>query len=170
MPESDYIIRPPRVTLTNLEDGDYITAQFNPAEVRERLSANFVDLAIMGLSHKPQQYTGTENLQLQFDLGLDAMSIDGGTDVLERCRRFLHSLCYSRRGSQDVVGGGVPRVAFTWPNLYDLTCTLRSVEIAMTRFNSEMQPLLAVATITVAEALDHRIYAEDVLQNGTIGR
>ena len=170
MAEDNYIVRPPRVTLTNLEDGDFITAQFNPAEVRERLSVNFNDLAIMGLSHKPQQYTGTDNLQVSFELGLDAMSVDGSVDTLERCRRFLYSLCYSRRGSQDVIGGGVPRVAFTWPNLYDLICTIRNVEIVMTRFNSQMQPLLAVATVQIAEALDHRIYGEDVLQNGTIGR
>ena len=170
MAEDSYTARPPRVTITNLENGDFISAQFNPTEVKEKLGPAYNDLAVLGLSHRPQQYTGMENLQISFELVLDALSAEGGADGVERARRFLHSLCYSMRGGQDVIGGGPPRVGFTWPTLYDITCRIRSVEVTMTKFNLKMQPVQATAVIQLAEALSARIYHEDVLQNGTIRR
>jgi hypothetical protein len=167
---SDFGTRPERVTLTNADDGDFITAQFNPEEVKEKLSARFNDLAIMGLSHEPDQYKNTGNLALTFELGFDALSFDGGIDTLERARRFLHSFFYSRRGSQDVIGGGPARLILTWPNLYELRCTFRELEITHSRFTRAMNPVLFKANVTLQESRTRRLYAEDVLQNGTIRR
>ncbi|HTJ80540.1 MAG TPA: hypothetical protein VL400_02420, partial [Polyangiaceae bacterium] len=97
------------MTISNVDTGESVSAQFNPEEVSEKLTVNYKDLEIMGFSHKPQQYQNTSNLALSFTLGFDALSVDGGS--VQRTRLFLHSLCYSRRGaSEDVVGGGPPKV------------------------------------------------------------
>ena len=48
-------------------------------------------------------------------------------ETIHRARRFLQSLCYPRRGAEDVVGGGPPRALFVWPGVISLTCVLTAL-------------------------------------------
>lgn len=167
---------PDRVTIGNVETGDSISAQFNPNEIAEKLGVSWKNLEIMGLSHRPRQYQGTDNLHLSFDLGFDAISlrtIDTNVQAADRgtpafARRFLHHLCYARRGAADVVGGSPPRILFSWPTLYALTCTIDQLEFQQTRFNLFMKPVLFVCKVTMQETRTTRIYSEDVLASGTM--
>lgn len=159
--------RPPRVTLTAVETGDYITAQFNPEEVSEKIQVLYSELEVMGLSHRPQQYQGTSNTVLAFELGFDRLSVDGG-DKIDRAKNFLRSLCYPRRAAQDVLGGGPSRVLLSWPNLYSLTCRVWTLDLNFKKFNSTMRDTLFTCKMEIREARDVRLYAEDVLSQGTL--
>lgn len=158
--------RPSRVTIASVDTGKSVDAQFNPQEISEKLGVNWKELDILGMSHKPLQYLNTENLTLSFDLVFNVLSQNG--DQAFSTRLFLHSLCYSKRGSQDVIGGGPSRVLFSWPNLFSLTCVMATMEIKHQRFNNAMQSMQFTATLTIKEARINRLYAEDVLSQGTL--
>jgi hypothetical protein len=162
------------MTIGNLETGDVLSAQFNPDEVKETIGANFAELDILGMSHKPQQYKNTDNLEVVFEMAFDGVSLRGipGTEEgsstanIAAARRFLHHLFYSRKTSQDVTGGGPPRVFLFWPELYSMTCRIQKLVIVHKRFAKSSASTLFTASITVREALDVRVYSEDVLERG----
>lgn len=176
--------RPPRASITDLETGDACEFQFNPEEVNEKLTANFAELDVLGLSHKPLQYSNTSNLELDLDLIFSAISTstsyavgspDGsevtgsGVEVLLRARAFLHSLVLPVRGeTNNVVGSGPPKVLFSWPNLYSLVCRVKSVDVKFTRFNLALQPIVAEVKLVLAESRIARLLSEDVRRYGTI--
>jgi hypothetical protein len=158
--------RPPRVTIANVDTGRTVDAQFNPDEVKEKLGVNYNALEIMGLSHKPMQYKNTSNLQLTFELGFNALATDG--DRVFDTRKFLHSLCYAKRGAGDVIGGGPPKVLFSWPNLYSLTCVITNLDFTHKRFNQAMRNVVFTCAVTIEEARTTRLTSEDVLSYGTL--
>jgi hypothetical protein len=164
--------KPPRVTLTNLTTGRGFSAQFNPTELEETVSANYNELKVLGMSHAPLQYTGTSNWEGTFSLGFDALATYAGAAGAQAtvwgARRFLQSLLYPSAGGQGVAGGAPPDVRLLWPTLLALTCKLKTVKFKHSRFNSRLQSCLFVADVTVVEARDVRLYSEDVLGSGTM--
>ncbi len=160
------VIRPPRMTITRMDTGALVSAQFNPEQVEEELSVNYAELSVLGLSHKPMQYLGTSNLALNYDLGFDVLSIDGGSALA--ARKFLHSVCYASKAAQGIASGDPPDLLFFWPGLYSIVCRLLKLKISFKRFNSSLTPTLFVATVNLAEIRQFRLYSEDVDANGTI--
>lgn len=160
--------KPDRVTLTNVETGDFISAQFNPEEIKEKLVVNYKNLEILGLSHQPKQYQNTSNLGLSFELGFDTMSLDGGGDTARRSRLWLHSVCYPMRGAQDTIGGAPPRVLFSWPNLFSLTTVVIGLDFTHKRFATSMKNIIFSCTVQIDEARTTRLTCEDVLSMGTL--
>lgn len=162
--------RAPRVTLANFETGEEISAQFNPQQVKEGLAANFVELDVIGMSHRPLQYKNTENFAFTLDLGFDALSIGGGVGTIMDARAFLMSLMVPPEGAQDVAGGGPPRVAVVWPNLYGLICRITKLDFDLRRFNSTGAPVLFTATLALKETREGRLTSEVVRIRGTEAR
>ena len=158
--------RPSRVSIASVDTGRSVDAQFNPDEIEEKLGVNWKELEIMGMSHKPLQYQNTENLQLTFEMGFNAMATDG--DQVFSTRLFLESLCYTKRGAADVIGGAPSKVLFSWPNLFSLTCVIVSLTFKHKRFRQSMQPSAFTAAITIKEIRSTRLFAEDVLSSGTL--
>jgi Contractile injection system tube protein len=167
MADSTLNARPERVSITNIETGDVLEVQFNPDEVNEKVGAAYNDLAILGLSHKPDQFQNTENLAINIDLPFDALCVDGGVETIGRARKFLHHLAYPVDG-QDVRTGGTPRAMFLWPGLYAITGRLRSVDITMKRFNRDMALTYFVAKVALTESRTSRITSAEVLDFGTV--
>ena len=164
--------KPPRMTLTNLATGRGFSAQFNPTELEETISANYNELKVLGMSHAPLQYTGTSNWEGSFSLGFDALAAYSGQTgevaTVWGARRFLMSLFYSSIEGQGVAGGDPPDVRLFWPTLLAMTVKLRTGKFKHSRFNSRLQSCLFVVDVTVFEARDVRLYSEDVLDSGTM--
>ena len=167
---------PNRMEIANLRTGEVVSAQFNPEELKETLQVNYERLEILGMSHQPLQYKNTGNLQIAFDLGFDALSsrnvelsgtaVGGGDPHL--MRRYLLSLCYPPRGPQDVLGGGPPTLLFMWPHIWTVHCKMTKLDITHKRFALSGIPTLFVATVTIEQISESRIFAEDVLSDGTL--
>ncbi len=161
--------RPPRVILGNVETTRSISAQFNPTDAREHVAVNFFKLAILGASSKPLQYQNTENHALTFSLRFDALALGGGVVVVDDARRFLLSMCYSRRGASNVSGGAPSRLLVRWPKLFLMTCRLLDVVLTHERYSQKTGELTGFsAALQIDEALGRRLYAEDVLERGTL--
>lgn len=160
---------PERMSFTNLATGETWEAPLNPTELDEALKANWEELAVLGLSHKVQQYTGTDPHGFAFTIRCDAYA-GGQNRLVENLafRRFLISLFYSRRGSQDVIGGAPPRFLFIWPSFITLTCNIHSANIKHRLFTDAGQPRLFDAEISIKEIRDVRLYSEDVISEGTL--
>lgn len=156
----------PRMTLQDLQTLETLTAQFNPAKLDETIKVDWVKLTVPGLSHRRHQYNYTDNHGVTFELIFDAQQAGNITDMRE-ARKFLLSLCYSKRGAQNVRDGEATRVLFVWPNLFSLTCVISSLKIVHTAFNLAGDPIYYTAAIGVEEIRDTRLFSEDVRNDGT---
>ena len=157
--------RPARMSIANMTTGDSIEAQFNPTEFEETLEVNWARLTVPGLSHQPLQFINTGNAKFSLELYFDATGLESDSFALPR--RFLQSLCYPKRGAQDVIGGGPPRALFIWPEIISLSCVLTGLSFKHKRFNVDGAPSQYTAKLSLEEIRDVRLLSEDVLANGT---
>lgn len=95
--------RPTRMSIANTATGDVVEAQFNPAEFEEALEVNWARQTVPGLSHQPLQFVNTGNVKFTLELNFDALDPTTDVDQIRFARRFLQSLCYPRRGAEDVI-------------------------------------------------------------------
>lgn len=158
---------PARMSLANLATGEAIEAQFNPTELEEALEVNWARQVVPGLSHQPLQYVHTGNDKFTLELYFESLDPTADLAQLLHARRFLQSLCYPRRGAQEVVGGTPPRVLFVWPTVVSLTTVIAALSFKYSRFNLAGTPTEFTAKVTLEEIRDVRLVSEDVLANGT---
>jgi len=161
--------KPARMMFVNLATGIELVAQFNPTEVEELLTVNWAELATPGSSHGVHQYSNTDSLQFTFTLRFASDDGSGQNKIedVRRARRFFHSLGYARRGGQDVVGGSPSRFLFVWPSMASLTCAMHSASIKHRKSNINGESTILDVELTIKEARDVRIFAEDVATGGT---
>lgn len=160
--------RPQRMSLTDLRTARTFEALSNPSDLEENLKANYDEIDVQGLSHKPQQYSNTDNHTFDLTLEFDAYQ-DGRNRLVDILffRRFLLSLFYAPRGAQTIIGGSPVRFLFLWPNFISLTCRIHSARLRHTRFDLSGQPTRYTAEIQIKEVRDVRLTSEDVLFDGT---
>lgn len=153
------------MSLTNLRTTRSLEAQFNPTEIGAKLDAAYTDLAILGLSHKPQQYGSTSNVEIPIELFFDRMESRGGGDGFDVARRYLLSLLYPSKGDT-VSSGGTDDVLFVWPRLYSLACRVRSWEEKHHRFARDGGSTLMTVKLVLHQISAFRILAEDIEESG----
>ena len=158
--------RAPRMYLQDLQTLEIVEAQFNPAKLNEVLAVDWNRLVSPGNSHRRMQYSYTDNHKVTFELIFDALQAGNVTDM-EDARRFLFSLCYAKKGAQNIREGEATRVLFVWPNLFTMTCVMTNVAFEHTAFNLAGQPIYSTAKIAIEEIRDARLYSEDVRATGT---
>ncbi len=159
--------RPARMSIANVVSGDSVEAQFNPSEFEEALEVNWTRQTVPGLSHQPLQFVNTGNVKFTLELNFEVQDPATDLESIHQGRRFLQSLCYPRRGAEDVVGGGPPRALFVWPNVISLTCVVTALSFKYGRFNLEGTPVQFTAKVTLEEIRDVRLLSEDVLADGS---
>lgn len=155
------------MSIANVSTGESVEAQFNPTDFDEALEVNWARQTVPGLSHQPLQFVNTGNAKFTLELNFEAQDLTTDLDQIHLARRFLQSLCYPRRGAEDVVGGGPPRALFVWPNVVSLTCVVTVLSFKYGRFNVEGTPVQFTAKVTLEEIRDVRLISEDVLADGT---
>ena len=158
---------PARMSIANVSTGASIDAQFNPTDFEEVLEVNWAHQTVPGLSHQPLQFVHTGNTEFNLELNFEAQDPTTDLGEIQHARRFLQSLCYPRRGAEDVTGGGPPRVLFVWPNTVSLTCVVTALGFRYGRFNLDGTPVQFTARVTLEEIRDVRLLSEDVLRDGT---
>ena len=156
-----------RVTLANLNTGEFWIAMYNPTEFEEQVDVNWNAINVVGLSHQPLQYGGTGNWRFSLELFVLSdtrlfESISNTTQI----RNFLMSLAYPVAATS-VSEGGPPRVCVSWPNLMTLTCVVQSIKFSNSRFNYEGYPVEWTASIDFEEIRDTRITSQKIRQDGT---
>ncbi len=159
--------RPARMSIANVSSGQAVEAQFNPNELEEALEVNWTRQTVPGLSHQPLHFVNTGNVKFTLELNFEVQDPSTDLDSIHQSRRFLQSLCYPRRGAEDVVGGGPPRALFVWPNVISLTCVVTALSFKYGRFNLEGTPVQFTAKLTLEEIRDVRLLSEDVLADGS---
>ena len=158
---------PARMSIANVSSGDSIDAQFNPTEFEEALEVNWARQTVPGLSHQPLPFIHTGNTKFTLELNFEVQDPTTDLDQIHLSRRVLQSLCYPRRGAEDVIGGGPPRALFIWPNVISLTCVVTALSFKYGRFNLEGTPVQFTAKVALEEIRDVRLLSEDVLADGT---
>lgn len=158
--------RSPKMYLQDLKTLEIMEAQFNPAKLDEVIAIAWNDLVIPGLSHARKQYSHTKNHAISFELIFDSLAAGNVID-LDDARKFLISICYSKKGAQNVQDGEATRVLFVWPNLFSLTCVVTNLKMSHTAFNLQGRPIYTTATLALEEIRDARLFSEDVRNDGT---
>ncbi len=159
--------RPARMSIANIATGGSVEAQFNPTEFEEALEVHWARQTVPGLSHQPLQFVSTGNVKFSLELRFEAQEPTSGLEHILFARRFLQSLCYPRRGAEDVAGGGPPRALFVWPSVISLTCVVTGLSFNYGRFNRAGAPVQFTARVTLEEVRDVRLLSEEVLADGT---
>lgn len=159
--------KPARMSIANVATGESVDAQFNPTDFEEALEVNWAQQTVPGLSHQPLQFVNTGNAKFTLELNFEVQDPTTDLERIHLARRFLQSLCYPRRGAEDVVGGGPPRALFVWPGVISLTCVLTALSFKYGRFNLDGVPVQFTAKVTLEEIRDVRLLSEDVLADGT---
>lgn len=161
---------PKKMSLADLGTGDFLEAQYNPVKLKRKIQPIWNKLKVLGHSHEPLQYSNTSSVSFAFDLAFscwdDRASPVQMAKIIDKAARFLESLCYARRGGQDIVGGSPPRILFVWPRLISLTAVIDDLEIEDTDFNVEGASIRFTAAIKLNEIRDTRLYSEDVRASG----
>lgn len=161
---------PRKMSLADISNGDFIEAQYNPVKLKRKIQVVWNKLKVLGHSHEPLQYSNTSNVSFAFDLAFscwdDRASPVQMAKIIDNAQRFLQSLCYSKRGGQDIVSGAPPRVLFVWPKLVSLTARIEEIEIEDTDFNVEGASIRFTASIKLEEIRDARLFSEDVRATG----
>ena len=136
-----FAARAPRCTIANVDTGESIACLFNPAQLTEKLQANWNHRAVPGLSHQALQYQGTGNRQLS------------GAEF------YVDRLFASRSGNEAHVGefAAFLRALFIWPKLLTLECIVGSVEFSYRQCGADGAAMVYVATVSFEEVLDVRV-------------
>lgn len=159
--------RPPKMFVQDLATLEKVDAQFNPTKLERMISVEWARLTIPGLSHRPLQYNFTDNSKTQVELVYDAQLPGCTVPQLLHTANFFESICYTKRGAQNVAGGQPSRVLFKWPTLLSLTCVVSGgLKISYERFNKEATPTYLRLTVPLEEIRDVRLFSEDVLASG----
>jgi Contractile injection system tube protein len=157
------------MSIANLLTGSSLEAQYNPTEFEEEISVNWNKLPVLGHSHEPLQYKNTGNHTFSFDLAWSALNDRGITvDDLDLARRFMLSSCYSSRKAAVVQAAEPTDLLFLWPTMIAIVAKMPTLKIKHTDFNAAGKTVRMVMNIKLEEARRVRLYAEDVLERGTI--
>ncbi len=164
--EGSIATRPPKMYVQDLITLEKIEAQFNPTTLERVIAVEWARLTIPGLSHRPLQYNFTDNSKTVIELVYDAQSPGCTVPQLLHVANFMESICYTKRGAQNVAGGQPSRVLIKWPNVLSLTCVVSNVRVKYERFNKEATPTYSRITVALEEIRDTRLFSEDVLASG----
>lgn len=168
--------RPERVTITHVDSAEFMTCQFNPDEVEEKIHATYNSIEIPGQPHKELQWVSSDNLAISCELGFDALSVEGagrgsvsGVAGIEDARRFLHGFFYpSNLEAGNIAGAAPSNFLFSWPRLYAVEAKLVDLKITFKRFAWTMAPTLFSASIKIEVVSLLRRSRADVMSYGTL--
>jgi len=158
-------VEPPKLAIFNVSTSERLDAQFNPQEFQFQLQANYTDLSPPGAGYQPSQYSFTSNGTMPIDLYFFSGD-DDKKKQRDYAERFLLSLCFPRRGAGNVLQHPPPRVMIVWPRYARLVCTVRQLDIQVTRWDGYMNPLEETFRLTVHTVSDGQIFSEDVMKQG----
>jgi hypothetical protein len=154
----------PKMTVTNLNTGLTMRAQYNPEQLEETVSANWARQGVPGLSHNVLQFSNTANETFAFELFFRA-NTEAEMQEIHRWRRFLKSLVVPRGGANTIAGGAPPRVLLVWPRMLSLTCILPTAKFTHEHFNKMMQSRIFRVAVQFEEIRDVRMTSEDVFDD-----
>lgn len=155
----------PRVQIGNLSSGDIFNAQFNPEQLERNVDVNYTRVAPLGNSHEILQYQFRQNEKLKFTLYFDSRSTEQGDQ--RTAERLLDALTLPSRSGQDIARGGPPDALFLWPGLVTIRCRVTSLKYTYIRFSPFTgERIHFKVDVSLEEARDSKLYAEDVLENG----
>lgn len=157
----------PKMSLTNLVNGETLPAQYNPEQLEEEIGANYAKLAVLGLSHQVKQFAHTDDLTFAFTLHWRATRGPAGMQELLRARRFMHAACAPVGVAGSIRKAGPPRILFVWPGLISLTSVVTKARVVLDSFNKTLLPGHLSMAVTLEEVRDVNITSEEVFAVGT---
>lgn len=152
------------MTIGNTDAGTSITAQYNPTKVAIALATMWTKAAIPGQSYQEQQYSGTGNPTITFELAFDGRS-DSLKKTLKEIENYLFALQYPALSPGSVSGGAPPRIIFSWPKWVLLVATMPKFTQTTTRWEPDGTPSYQTYSVELEQRLTRRIGNEEVARN-----
>lgn len=155
----------PRVQIGNLRSGDIFNAQFTPEQLERQVDVTYTRVAPLGNTHEVLQYQFRPNEKLKFTLYFDARSTEQGDQ--RSAEKYLDALTLPSREGQDIDRGGPPDALFLWPDLVTICCRVTQLKYTYLRFSPFTgERIHFKVDVSLEEARDTKLYAEDVMENG----
>lgn len=151
------------IDYSSQQDGtflDSLEVQFNPTDFTRSIAANYKEHEILGQSFKPQEWTFTNNQEINMSIYLEAN--DQETQAgLELAQNFIESFLYPPKTDNFVVNSP-SRMLIIWPNTMTLRCRLHKAIFNHLRFNRELQTISQRIDLQLREAAVRRITKRQV--------
>ena len=172
-----------RCSLTNVDTGERLDAQFNPRTLRKRARAKYSRDQILYGSHEVTQWTGTRSNEIPlvlFFTRIGSADFKGSTPpgkmqqqargvqfpTLLDTERFLDALLYPDRERGKLEP---PTVIFNWPGVINIYCVVTEVEITYEHFNTfGLNPMQLSARMNIIERPKRAITSSGVRVNGAL--
>lgn len=169
MPNAKFATGPvEKMSIANLVNGRVIEAQFNPSQIQEKLSVNWSELPVLGMSHPILQYQSTGAHQFTFTMRFDGTNLGPlSPAVVGMSRNFLLAACYPPRGATDIIGGSPPRLLFVWPGLASLNAIITELSFKHLKMNRRAGPQRFDVDVSLKEIRDVRLFMDDLPIDGT---
>lgn len=123
----------PRASLANLDTGEVLEFQYNPAEIKLALAADWKASASPGASFERLQFGNRKNDVYSFKLQLDGRSV--GAPVVTDVLAFLASLMAPPDQDLDIRTAAPPRVLFRFPSFISVETIMPKLSINAKRFD-----------------------------------
>lgn len=161
--------RAPRAELINLDTLERMKVPFNPTTLERSVSVAYQQIQVPGLSHRPLQYTGTDNRKITgLEFVLDKVA-DRDVDIHDFLG-FVHALTIPPEGGRGVVGTRPPRLLFIWPGVVTIETVIRSFKERHVLFFSTGLPRQTRVTLEIEEIRDFRLVSEDLRGERPLGK
>jgi hypothetical protein len=138
-----------------------ITLQFNPNALQRAISVRYQNRQILGLSHSPHEYLGTDNAAISFSV---FYNVETRAQLAEsdRAMRFLESLAYGPEAPGGILTAAPTRVLLLWPKTMSIVARLMSVTFQHERWNVFGNTTQWSAACSFEEARITRLTSKDV--------
>lgn len=161
---------------------------FRPKNLKRKMSAEYADVAVLGMSHQYQAYMYTSSNEIPLTIYMNALMMqmrgyDTGSngdsdlffgkkinfisDYIETARRFLESLLVPAKSSMGIISSSPPVILLSIPGFVNMACRLRSFDETIVDEFIDGSIKEWNAEIIVKEVLYNRLTMQDVLANGS---
>jgi hypothetical protein len=151
------------MSVTNLDTGETLEAQYNPTGIEVRLEAAYNRVGGPGASYQELQYANTGNTQIPFEINFDGRAPNAPD--LNNVQGFFLSLLHPPQDVLGVENGSPPLVLFRWPGWISLVMRHPKLTIAAKRFEPDGPPNYITVKVEQEEARITRLGTENVRRN-----
>ncbi len=155
-------IVPERMGLLDLSTGEGFRVQFNPERLREKVGAEWKEVAVPGYSYPILYYANTRSHEISLSLKFLAetqQDLEGLTEL----KRFLWSLVYPVED-----GTSPPDVLLIWPGTCRMVIVVTQLDIENEAFNRAGQVTEFTCAFEAKERRQYQLFSSDVRRLGSV--
>lgn len=164
-----------RTSIVNLDTGDQIYLQFEPAVLSGAVSANYNSDPAIGGTHENMMFSHTSNETFALEMrwhrvmltALTGKSTDRADKIIENHRAFIRALLSPIGITEDIIGGEAPLVNINVPGVFNVMARLINIDWDVPRRDPQTGSIMELTMrCTFKEDPKYRYSSADIFNAG----